>query len=114
VGDTADGYPGLRGWGAKSTAAVLARFEHLESIPADWRTWRVNAANPAALALTLDRDRSLALLFRDLATLRTDIPTFDTIDALEWSGPRPEFAALAERFDAAVTVARPSVARPRS
>jgi 5'-3' exonuclease len=114
VGDTADGYPGLRGWGAKSTAAVLARFEHLESIPADWRTWRVNAANPAALALTLDRDRSLALLFRDLATLRTDIPTFDTIDALEWSGPRPEFAALADRFDAAVTVARPSVARPRS
>jgi 5'-3' exonuclease len=114
VGDTADGYPGLRGWGAKSTAAVLARFEHLESIPADWRTWRVNAANPAALALTLDRDRSLALLFRDLATLRTDIPTFDTIDALEWSGPRPEFAALAERFDAAVIVARPSVARPRS
>jgi 5'-3' exonuclease len=114
VGDTADGYPGLRGWGAKSTAAVLARFEHLESIPADWRTWRVNAANPAALALTLDRDRSLARLFRDLATLRTDIPTFDTIDALEWSGPRPEFAALAERFDAAVTVARPSVARPRS
>lgn len=101
VGDAADGYPGLRGWGAKSTAAVLARFGHLENIPADWRTWRVNAANPAALAHTLERDRSLALLFRDLATLRTDIPTFDTVDALEWTGPRPEFAALAERFDAA-------------
>jgi hypothetical protein len=65
----------------------------------------VNAASPAALAQTLDRDRSLALLFRDLATLRVDIPTFDTVDALEWTGPRPEFAALAARFDAAVTVA---------
>ena len=105
VGDAADGYPGLRGWGPKSTAAVLARFGRIDHIPADWRTWRVNAASPAALAQTLDRDRSLALLFRDLATLRVDIPTFDTVDALEWTGPRPEFAALAARFDAAVTVA---------
>ena len=105
VGDAADGYPGLRGWGPKSTAAVLARFGRIDHIPADWRTWRVNAGSPAALAQTLDRDRSLALLFRDLATLRVDIPTFDTVDALEWTGPRPEFAALAARFDAAVTVA---------
>jgi 5'-3' exonuclease len=105
VGDAADGYPGLRGWGAKSTRAVLARFGHIDDIPADWRTWGVNAASPAALAPTLDRDRSLALLFRDLATLRTEIPTFDTVDELEWIGPTPEFAALAERFDAAVTVA---------
>ena len=103
VGDASDGYPGLRGWGRKSTSAVLARFGHLEDIPADWRTWSVNAANPAALARALDRDRSLAFLFRELATLRTDIPTFDTVDALEWTGPRPEFAALAERFDAAVS-----------
>ena len=95
VGDASDGYPGLRGWGAKSTAAVLARFGHLENIPADWRTWGVNATSPAALAQTLDRDAIAALLFRDLATLRTDIPTFDTVDALEWTGPRPEFAALA-------------------
>ena len=114
VGDTSDGYPGLRGWGAKSTAAVLTRFGHLEHIPADWRTWSVNAASPAALAQTLDRDRSLALLFRDLATLRTDIPTFDTIEALEWLGPRPEFAALGERFDAAVTVAPRTDQRSRA
>ena len=105
VGDASDGYPGLRGWGAKSTAAVLARFGHLEHIPADWRTWGVNVTNPAALAQTLDRDRALALLFRELATLRTDVPTFDTVDALEWTGPRPEFAALAERYDAAVKAA---------
>ena len=114
VGDAADGYPGLRGWGAKSTSAVLARFGHLENIPVDWRTWGVNAVSPAALARTLDRDRSLALLFRDLATLRTDIATFDTIEALEWTGPRPEFAALGERFDAAVTVALPTGDRSRS
>jgi 5'-3' exonuclease len=113
VGDAADGYPGLRGWGAKSTAAVLARFGHIEHIPADWRAWSVNAASPAALAQTLDRDRSLALLFRDLATLRTDVPTFDTIDALDWTGPRPEFAALAARFDAAVTVAPADDSRSR-
>jgi 5'-3' exonuclease len=101
VGDAADGYPGLRGWGAKSTAAVLARFGHLEQIPADWRTWGVNATNPAALARTLDEERALALLFRDLATLRTDVPTFDTVDDLEWTGPTPAFAELAASLDAA-------------
>ncbi len=114
VGDASDGYPGLRGWGAKSTAAVLARFGHIENVPADWRTWGVNATNPAALAQTLDRDRSLVLLFRELATLRTDIPTFDTVDALEWIGPRPEFAALGERFDAAVKVVAATTERSRS
>jgi len=103
VGDSADGYPGLRGWGPKSAAAVLARFGHLESIPDDWRTWGVNAASPAALALTLARDRELAFLFRDLATLRTDLKLFDSVDELRWTGPTPAFRALATRFDAAVT-----------
>jgi 5'-3' exonuclease len=112
VGDSSDGYPGLRGWGARSTAAVLARFGHLEHIPDDWRTWGVNATSPAALAQTLQRDRPLATLFRELATLRTDIATFDTVDALEWTGPRPEFAELAARFDAAVKRASVAGARP--
>lgn len=103
VGDAADGYPGLRGWGAKSTAAVLARFGHLESIPDDWRTWRVNAASPAALAATLARDRELAFLFRDLATLRTGIPLFESVDDLQWKGPAARFAGLAARMDAATT-----------
>ena len=85
VGDTADGYPGLAGWGAKSTAAVLARYGHLESIPADSRTWGVNAANPAALARVLTAERDRAFLFRDLATLRTDIPLFDSVDDLRWN-----------------------------
>lgn len=107
VGDAADGYPGLRGWGAKSAAAVLARFGHLESIPASWREWRVNVAQPGALALTFAREREHALLFRTLATLRTDIPLFDDVDELRWKGPTPAFAPLAERLQAAVTDAKP-------
>jgi 5'-3' exonuclease len=95
VGDAADGYPGLQGWGAKSAAAVLARFGHLESIPTDWKTWGVNAANPAALSRTLAAHQREAYLFRDLATLRVDIPLFEDIEALRWTGPRPEFEALA-------------------
>ena len=101
VGDAADGYPGLRGWGAKSSAAVLAKYLHLESIPSDFREWRVNAANASALADTLSRERERALLFRTLATLRTDIALFDDVDQLRWNGPTPAFAALAARLDAA-------------
>jgi 5'-3' exonuclease len=88
VGDAADGYPGLPGWGARSTAAVLARFGRLESIPRDSREWTgVNVAKPAALAYVLERQRDLAYLFRNLATLRSDIPLFDSVDDLQWKGP---------------------------
>jgi 5'-3' exonuclease len=104
VGDAADGYPGLRGWGAKSTAAVLSRFNHLEAIPLDSREWRVNVMYPAALAKTLAEDRDKAFLFRDLATLRTDIQLFDSIEELRWNGPTPSFASLAARLDSAVTL----------
>ena len=99
VGDAADGYPGLPGWGAKSAANVLARFRHIEAIPADWREWHVNAASPAALATTLERERDRALLFRTLATLRTDVDVFDDIDELRWTGPTPAFADLAARLE---------------
>jgi 5'-3' exonuclease len=84
VGDSADGYPGLKGWGAKSTAAVLAKFRHIESIPQDWNDWHVNAASASSLAATLARERDQALLFRTLATLRTDIELFDDVDDLLW------------------------------
>ena len=86
VGDTSDGYPGLPGWGAKSTAAVLSRFGHIESIPDDYREWHVNATRPAELAATLTRERQQALLFRTLATLRTDVPIVERVDDLEWHG----------------------------
>jgi len=104
VGDAADGYPGLPGWGAKSSAAVLARFGHLESIPGDWRDWHVNAAKASALAHTLASQRDRALLFRTLATLRTDIALFDDVEQLRWTGPTAKFPAIAARFDAAVTL----------
>ncbi|MEA2262595.1 MAG: hypothetical protein QOJ51_5420 [Acidobacteriaceae bacterium] len=103
VGDAADGYPGLRGWGAKSSAAVLARFFHLESVPADHREWGVSVANASTLAATLVREGERALLFRTLATLRTDIALFDDVDQLRWMGPSPAFDELGPRLDAAVS-----------
>jgi 5'-3' exonuclease len=101
VGDAADGYPGLTGWGARSSSAVLFRYGRLESIPDDWRTWGVNAASPAALSATLARDRERAYLFRDLATLRTEIPLFEDVEDLRWSGPTEAFRELAQRMDRA-------------
>lgn len=101
VGDSADGYPGLPGWGAKSSSAVLAKFLHLEAIPADCRDWRVNATNASALAATLCEQREQAMLFRTLATLRSDIELFDDVEELRWSGPKPEFDALSARLDGA-------------
>ena len=85
VGDAADGFPGLPGWGAKSAAAVLGRYGRLEAIPAEPRAWDVNVAGAGRLAQTLQRDRDLALLFRTLATLRTDIPLFDDVETLRWT-----------------------------
>ena len=111
VGDAADGYPGLAGWGAKSAAAVLARFGHLEQIPDDWRTWSVNATSPARLSRTLADNRDQAFLFRHLATLRTDVEVFDSVEDLRWKGPTPQFKALAARLDGARTV---EAAPPRS
>jgi 5'-3' exonuclease len=77
----------------------------------DWREWHVNVANASALADTLSREREQALLFRTLATLRTDIVLFDDVDELRWNGPTTAFAALATRLDAARTENRQSVAR---
>ena len=85
VGDSADGYPGLPGWGAKSTSAVLAKFSHIESIPVSARDWHINVLNSASLADTLARERELALLFRTLATLRNNIHLFDNVDSLHWT-----------------------------
>jgi 5'-3' exonuclease len=112
VGDSADGYPGLQGWGPKSSAAVLSRFLHLESIPADSKQWQANVANASMLAETLRRDRDRALLFRTLATLRTDIQLFTNVDQLRWNGPTAAFDKLAARLDAARTESkRPAVRR---
>jgi 5'-3' exonuclease len=106
VGDAADGYPGLPGWGAKSSTAVLARFLHLESIPKDSREWRVYAASARTLADTLCREWDRALLFRRLATLRTDIALFKDVEELRRRGATPAFDELAARLDAARTKKR--------
>ena len=106
VGDAADGYPGLQGWGAKSTAAVLSKFQHIEEIPADFREWKVNVTGASTLAATLDRDRENALLFRTLATLRTDIALFDNVEQLRWRGPAAGFDAIAQQLDDAIAGTR--------
>ncbi|MCB9404242.1 MAG: flap endonuclease [Microthrixaceae bacterium] len=100
VGDTADGFPGLAGWGAKSAATVLARYRHLEDIPADFGAWDVTVRGAAKLAQTLQDHFSDALLFRRIATIDYDAPTIDSVDDLEWRGPRPELASLAASVDA--------------
>lgn len=106
VGDSADGYPGLQGWGAKSTAAVLAKFGHIETIPTDFRHWNVNVSGASTLAATLVANMELALLFRTLATLRSDIALFDNVDQLRWSGPKADFDEIARGLDAAVAGSR--------
>lgn len=103
VGDAADGYPGLPGWGAKSAAALLARYQHLEAIPADWQAWDARVSSAKALAGTLAREAHLALLFRDLATLRTDVDLFSSVDRLEWTGETAAFAAVAARLEVPVS-----------
>ncbi len=97
VGDSADGFPGLPGWGAKSTAAVLRRYGHLEAIPDAPGQWDVPIRGAAALAAALAEGRDRAMLFRDLATLRTEPPVVASVADLRWGGPRPGFAELCTR-----------------
>ena len=114
VGDAADGYPGLAGWGAKSASKVLARYRHIESIPEGWRDWGVDVVNPFALSETLRRDYERALLFRDLATLRTEIPLFQSVEELRWGGATAAFPPLAARLDASLIHKRAARTQPRT
>ncbi len=98
VGDSADGYPGLPGWGARSAATVLARYRHLAHIPKLAAEWDVSVRGALRLATTLTDQRERARLFRELATLRTDAPIGADVDGLRWKGPRAEFAAWSERL----------------
>jgi len=100
VGDSADGFPGLPGWGAKSAAAVLARYGHLEDIPPAGADWDVNVRGGAKLAVTLRDQFELALLFRRIATVEVDAPTIASVGELEWRGPRPEMVAISEELEA--------------
>ena len=107
VGDTADGFPGLPGWGAKSAAAILARYGHLEDIPRDPADWDVTVRGAAKLGATLREQFDDALLFRLIATIQTDgVPTMANVDELHWTGPKPELAEVAKRLDAESLVER--------
>jgi 5'-3' exonuclease len=106
VGDNADGFPGLPGWGARSAATVLARYRHLEDIPKQAARWDVSMRGAERLATTLTQQWERALLFRRLATLRPDAPIGVDVDGLHWKGPRADFADWAERFGAAALYER--------
>jgi len=98
VGDSADGFPGVPGWGEKASGSVLGRYVHLERIPANSRQWEVPVRGAARLAAALAEHRDLAMLFRTLATLRTDVPVFATVEDLRWRGPKAEFEGVAQRL----------------
>jgi 5'-3' exonuclease len=106
VGDSADGYPGLPGWGSRSAASVLARYQHLELIPKLAGEWDVAVRGALRLATTLAEQRERALLFRTLATLRDDAPIGVNVDGLRWRGPRADFDAWARRLGAPALVER--------
>ena len=106
VGDSADGFPGLPGWGAKSAAAVLARYRRLEDIPAASADWDVSVRGAGKLAVTLQDQFDMALLFRRIATVERDAPTVTDVEQLRWTGPAPEFRALAEMLEAPNLAAR--------
>jgi 5'-3' exonuclease len=114
VGDSSDGFPGVPGWGEKAAAALLGRYTRLEAIPANSAEWAIPVRGAARLSAALEANRELAVLFRRLATLRTDAPVFDDLDELRWRGPTPEFETLGQRSNAtglwerAVRLARPS------
>jgi 5'-3' exonuclease len=97
VGDSADGFPGLPGWGAKTAAAVLASYGHIEAIPEAPGQWDVPVRGAAALAATLSTSMDLAMLFRDLATLRREPAVVASVAELRWAGPAPEFTGLCEK-----------------
>jgi 5'-3' exonuclease len=105
VGDNADGFPGLPGWGAKSASSVLARYGNLEEIPADGTTWDVTVRGGAKLAATLVDGQKEVMLFRDLATLRAEAPV-GTVDDWRWRGPAPEFERWTQRLGAPDLLAR--------
>ena len=100
VGDSADGFPGLPGWGAKSAAAVLARYGHLEEIPGLGISWDVDMRGAGKLAATLQERLDEALLFRRIATLDADAPVSATVEDLRWTGPTERFAELCDWLDA--------------
>jgi 5'-3' exonuclease len=114
VGDSADGFPGVRGWGAKAAASALSRYPHLENIPKDWRTWDPSIKKARVLSESLFSAWDDAVLFRTLATLRLDAPVFDTVEELRWKGPRENFAECCRVMKSPALAARAASAKAKA
>jgi len=114
VGDSADGFPGVAGWGAKAASSVLSQYLHLDLIPKDWREWSGPIRKARSLSESLFSSWDDALLFRTLATLRVDVPVFETVDDLRWKQPRPSFEAYCERLRAPDLLRRAIAAESKS
>ncbi len=114
VGDSADGFPGVRGWGAKAAASALSQYPHLEKIPKDWREWDPSIRKARALSESLLSAWDDALLFRTLATLRLDVPVFNTVEDLRWKGPRASFEEYCRRINAPNLVGRAASAKSKA
>jgi 5'-3' exonuclease len=113
VGDSADGFPGVSGWGQKAAAEVLSRYSHLEDIPKEWREWHASIRKARALSESLFSAWGNALLFRTLATLRLDVPVFETVDDLRWKGPRPSFEEQCRRMKSPDLLRRAAASAPK-
>jgi len=111
VGDNADGFPGLPGWGEKAAALTLSQYPHLEDIPKDWREWHASIRRARLLSESLFSGWNDALLFRTLATLRLDAPVFDTVEDLRWKGPGPNFEEHCERMKSPALISRATSAQ---
>jgi 5'-3' exonuclease len=111
VGDSADGFPGLAGWGEKAAALVLSQYPHLEDIPKDWQAWHSSIKKARSLSESLFNAWNDALLFRTLATLRRDVSVFDTVEDLRWAGPRPNFEEHCQRMKSSDLLRRVTTAK---
>ena len=111
VGDSADGYPGLSGWGVKAAALAFSQYPHLEDLPKDWREWHPSIKKARPLSESLFNAWDDALLFRTLATLRLDAPVFDSVEDLRWQGPRADFEETCRRIKAPDLLRRVNAAR---
>jgi len=111
VGDSADGFPGVPGWGIKAAALTLSQYPHFEDIPKDWREWHPSIKRARALSESLFTSWSDALLFRTLATLRLDVPVFDTVEDLRWKGPCPDFEERCRRMKSPTLLGRVTSAK---
>jgi 5'-3' exonuclease len=112
VGDSADGFPGVPGWGAKAAALTLSQYPHLEDIPKDWKAWHPSIRRARPLSESLFIAWNDALLFRTLATLRRDVPVFDTVEDLRWQAPRESFEEFCVRIKSPGLYRRAKSVRP--